>query len=60
MLFIILIVFLLVWLLGSHVGYNRWGYGGGISIGGLILLIFVLWLLFGGFSYLGTVPHVLR
>lgn len=60
MLFLILLVFVLVWLFGSHYGYNRWGSGGGLGIGGVILLIFILWLLFGGFASLGPMPHLGR
>ena len=54
MLIFILIVFLAIWLLGSHVGYNRWGYGGGVGIGGVLLLIFLALLLTGN---LGPLPH---
>ncbi len=48
MLFLILIVFLLLFVFGGRYGYNRWGYSGGIGIGGVLILILLLWLLFGG------------
>jgi hypothetical protein len=45
-----LIVLLLILLLfgGGGFGYARWGYGGGISIGGIILLVLVIYLITGG------------
>ena len=56
MLIFILIVFLAIWLLGSHVGYNRWGYGGGVGVGGVLLLIFLVLLLLGYFGPIGIAP----
>ena len=47
---LILILFLLLWGFGSYQGYSRWSYSGGIGIGGVLLLIFLVLLLTG---YLG-------
>jgi hypothetical protein len=47
-LFLILIIFLVLFLFGGHYGYSRWGYQGGLGIGGVLILILLLWLLFGG------------
>jgi hypothetical protein len=53
---LILIVLLLVFGLGGgYYGHtNNWGYQGGIGIGGILLLILILWLVFGGDGYLHT------
>jgi hypothetical protein len=51
--FIILIIFLFGGgFYGHRAGYAGYGYGG-FGIGGLLLLILVLWLLFGGVGYYG-------
>ena len=44
---VILIVLILVLLLGGGFGYSRWGYGGGFGIGGVLLIILIVYLLFG-------------
>ncbi len=48
MLFLVLIIFLVLFMFGGNWGYTRWGPQGGIGIGGLLVLILLLWLLFGG------------
>ena len=47
-LLIILIVLLLLGGGGGWYGYNRWGYGPGLGIFGLVLIIILLVYLFGG------------
>jgi hypothetical protein len=32
---------------GGGFGYRRWGYGGGIGIGGILLIILIVYLFFG-------------
>ena len=32
---------------GGGFGYRRWGYGGGIGIGGILLIVLIVYLLFG-------------
>ena len=44
---LILIIIILVLLFGGGFGYRRWGYGGGIGIGGILLIILIVYLLFG-------------
>ena len=44
---IILVVLLLLVLGGGYGGYTRLGYGGGIGIGGLLLILLLVYLLFG-------------
>lgn len=44
---LILIVLLLVLLFGGGFGYSRWGYSGGLGIGGILLAILVIYVLFG-------------
>ena len=34
-------------LFGGGFGYRRYGYGGGIGLGGILLIILILYLLFG-------------
>ena len=36
-----------VLLFGGGFGYHRWGYGGGIGIGGILLIVLIVYLLFG-------------
>ena len=45
---LILIILILLLFGGGFVGYNRYGARGGLGIGGVILVILVLWLLLGG------------
>ena len=44
---LILIIIILVLLFGGGFGYRRWGYGGGIGIGGILLIVLIVYLLFG-------------
>jgi hypothetical protein len=41
---ILLVVFLLC---GGGFGYSRYGYRGGIGIGGVLLIVLIFYLLFG-------------
>jgi hypothetical protein len=52
---LILIIIILVLLFGGGFGYRRWGYGGGIGIGGVLLIVLIVYLLFGrgGLWFLG-------
>jgi hypothetical protein len=52
---LILIIIILVLLFGGGFGYRRWGYGGGIGIGGILLIVLIVYLLFGrgGLWFLG-------
>jgi hypothetical protein len=34
-------------LFGGGFGYSRWGYGGGFGIGGILLIVLVVYLLVG-------------
>jgi hypothetical protein len=44
---LILIILLLVLIFGGGFGYSRWGYSGGIGIGGVLLIVLVVYLLLG-------------
>jgi phage shock protein PspC (stress-responsive transcriptional regulator) len=44
---LILIIIVLLLLFGGGLGYSRYGYRGGIGIGGILLIILVLYLLLG-------------
>ena len=44
---LVLIIIILVLLFGGGFGYRRWGYGGGIGIGGILLIVLIVYLLFG-------------
>jgi hypothetical protein len=44
---LILIVIILLLLFGGGFGYSRWGYSGGIGIGGILLIVLVVYLLVG-------------
>jgi hypothetical protein len=44
---IILVVLVVLLLGGGGYGYSRYGHRGGIGIGGLLLIVLVLYLLFG-------------
>lgn len=43
---IILIVIVLLLLFGGGLGYRTWGYQGGFGIGGVLLVILIVYLLF--------------
>jgi Protein of unknown function (DUF3309) len=47
MLLLIIVLLLVFGLGGGYWGYNRWGYNGGIGIGGVILIILLVYLLYG-------------
>jgi hypothetical protein len=38
---------------GGYYGYSRWGTGGGLGILGTVLLVVVVWYLFGGMHFRG-------
>jgi hypothetical protein len=44
---VILIIIILLLLFGGGFGYRRWGYGGGIGIGGILLIVLIVYLLLG-------------
>ena len=44
---LILIIIVLLLIFGGGFGYNRWGYGGGIGIGGILLIVLIVYLLVG-------------
>jgi hypothetical protein len=44
---LILILIVLFLVFGGGFGYSRWGYQGGVGIGGLLLIVLVIYLLFG-------------
>ena len=44
---LILIVIVLLLIFGGGFGYSRWGTSGGIGIGGILLVILVIYLLLG-------------
>jgi hypothetical protein len=44
---LILIILIILLLFGGGFGYRRYGHRGGIGIGGILLLILVLYLIFG-------------
>src|SRR5438270_11839373 len=44
---ILLIILVVVLLFGGGLGYSRWGYGGGIGIGGILLIALIVYLLVG-------------
>ena len=44
---LILIILIILLLFGGRFGYRRYGYRGGMGIGGLLLLILLLYLIFG-------------
>ena len=48
---VILVILLVLLLFGGGLGYSRWGYQGGFGIGGLLLIILVVWLLLGHRSF---------
>lgn len=44
----LLIVFLVILLLfGGGFGYHQWGVGGGVSIGMVLLIVLIIYVLFG-------------
>jgi Protein of unknown function (DUF3309) len=44
---VILIVLILFLLFGGGFGYRRWGYSGGLGIGGILLIVLIVYLLVG-------------
>jgi hypothetical protein len=44
---LILIILLVLLFGGGGYGYSRYGYGGGIGIGGILLIVLIVYLLFG-------------
>ena len=44
---LILIILLLILIFGGGFGYSRWGYSGGIGIGGVLLIVLVVYFLLG-------------
>jgi len=44
---LILIILILLLLFGGGFGYSRWGYGGSVGIGGILLIVLVAYLLVG-------------
>ena len=44
---LILIIIILLLLFGGGFGYSRYGYRGGIGIGGILLIVLILYLLLG-------------
>ena len=44
---LILIIIILLLLFGGGFGYSRWGYGGRIGTGGILLIVLVVYLLVG-------------
>jgi hypothetical protein len=44
---LILIIIILLLLFGGGFGYSRYGYRGGIGIGGVLLVILIIYLLIG-------------
>jgi hypothetical protein len=44
---LILIIIILLLLFGGGFGYSRYGYRGGIGIGGILLIILIVYLLLG-------------
>jgi len=48
MILILLVLLVIFGFGGGYVGSQRWGTGGGIGIFGVVLLILVLYMLFGG------------
>lgn len=43
----LLVILLLLLLFVGGFGYTRWGYQGGIGLGGILLLLLLLYLIFG-------------
>jgi len=44
---LILIIIVILLIFGGGFGYNRWGYHGGIGIGGILLIVLIVYLLVG-------------
>jgi hypothetical protein len=44
---ILLIILILLLFGGGGYGYSRYGYGGGVGIGGILLIVLIVYLLFG-------------
>ena len=45
---LILIILLLLLFGGGTFGYSRYGRGGGLGIGGVVLVVLLVWLFLGG------------
>ena len=45
---LILIILLLLMFGGGTFGYSRYGNGGGLGIGGVVLVVLLVWLFLGG------------
>ena len=45
---LILLILLLLLFGGGFFGYNRYGRSGGLSVGGVVLIILLVWLFMGG------------
>ena len=45
---LILLILLVLLFGGGFVGYNRYGHQGGLGIGGVVLVVLLLWLFLGG------------
>jgi Protein of unknown function (DUF3309) len=60
MLLLLIVLILLFGVGGSWYSHtNNWGVPGGTGVVGLVVIIIVLWLLFGGDGYLHT-SHIFR
>ena len=44
---LILIILIIVLLFGGGFGYSRWGHRGGLGIGGVLLILLIVYLLVG-------------
>jgi hypothetical protein len=44
---LILIILVILLLCGGGFGYQRWGYQGGFGLGGLLLVILIVYVIFG-------------
>ncbi len=45
---LILLILLLLLFGGGFFGYNRYGRGGGLGVGGVVLVVLLVWLFLGG------------
>jgi hypothetical protein len=44
---LVTILILVLFFVGSGLGYSQYGYVGGVGIGGLMLIVLVVYLIFG-------------
>ncbi len=44
---LLLIILVLLLLFGGGLGFHQWGYHGGIGIGGILLIVLLVYLLLG-------------